>query len=173
MRTRVLIRARRPEDLDGCVAMLGDTHRADGYPTRWPADPARWLRPPGPVLGSWVAVDSGAVGSLLGHVTLVAADEEIAGRAWLRHAGPAAARPAGISRLFVSPVARSRGVGTLLLDAACAQAGRHGLLPVLDVLDRDRAAVLFYLRYGFRQIDAVPMELNGVQETARCLALRT
>ncbi|APU12272.1 MULTISPECIES: GNAT family N-acetyltransferase [Actinoalloteichus] len=128
------------------------------------------MRSPGLLLGSWVACGPVA-DELLGHVALVAADEEIAGRAWLRHVGPSGARPAGISRLFVSPAARGRGVGALLLDAACAHARRHGLHPVLDVIARDRAAVALYTRYGFRLLDAVPVDLGGVEETARCLAL--
>jgi len=52
------IRARKPEDLDGCVAVLRRVYETTGYPSGWPQDPARWLTPAGQV-GAWVAEDDG------------------------------------------------------------------------------------------------------------------
>ncbi len=42
-----MLRLRRPGDLPECVAALAEVHREDGYPTRWPAQPAAWLSPAG------------------------------------------------------------------------------------------------------------------------------
>ena len=60
------VRARRPEEVDECVAMLELVHAADGYPSRLPEDPRRWLTPADTV-GAWVAADPGG---LSGHVAL-------------------------------------------------------------------------------------------------------
>ncbi|AOS61018.1 GNAT family N-acetyltransferase [Actinoalloteichus hymeniacidonis] len=162
------MRPRRESDLDDCVSVLAAVHAADGYPRHWPANPTEWLRDPGAMLGAWIVAEAGV---LLGQVGLIEAESEIAGQAWRRHAGPQAAAPAGITRLFVAPSARGRGIGTLLLDAACAEARRRDRHPVLDVLARDRAALQLYSRRGFRRLDTVDLILAaGVVEPAHCLA---
>ncbi len=53
--------------------------------------------------------------------------------------------------IFVAPDARGQGVGTLLLDAICAEARRLGKATVrLDVIDTNPRARALYLRYGFQ-----------------------
>jgi hypothetical protein len=39
------IRLHVGDDLKECVRLLEMVHRADGYPTYWPDDLARWLSP--------------------------------------------------------------------------------------------------------------------------------
>ena len=68
------IRPRRDDDLEHLVEVLRRTHREDGYPARWPDDPASWLTPPGH-LAAWTAWSSGSV---VGHVGLAAPDPDAA-----------------------------------------------------------------------------------------------
>jgi hypothetical protein len=93
----VRIRAREPADLDSCVAALASVHKFGGYPTNWPADPARWLAPPGTLHG-WVApID----GSIAGHMIL-------------RQPGLSTFSLSAVelSRLFVTPATRQKGIAS-------------------------------------------------------------
>ena len=63
----VTTRPRRADDVPACVQALAEVHRKDGYPTRWPKDPADWLDSPG-LLGAWVAEGAGV---MAGHIALV------------------------------------------------------------------------------------------------------
>jgi GNAT superfamily N-acetyltransferase len=150
-----VIRPRRPGDLDACVALLAAVHAGDGYPANWPRDPARWLTPD-ELLGAWVAARSG---ELLGHVCLCRAEPGPSADVWSASTG----RPAGglgvVSRLCVSPAARREGLGRRLLQAACEEARRRGLHPVLELLEvpgRDGAAAALYERLGWRRAGAIP-----------------
>ena len=138
---------RRAGDLDGCVALLARVHAADGYPVHWPEDPGRWLTPD-ELLGAWVAWRSGA---LAGHVCLCPAETGPSAAAWSSGAGVPVDRLGVISRLFVAPDARRRGLGERLLVAACDEASRLGRHPALEVLERDRAAHALYERLGWRR----------------------
>jgi GNAT superfamily N-acetyltransferase len=128
----VVIRERRPSDLDACVGVLRLTHEADSYPLNWPADPRRWLTPPR-LLNAWVAEHPPGV--IVGHVAL----------------DGAAGSGAELSRLFVSPAARRRSVARLLADHALAWASERRLRVTLNVVDERRsAAVAFYEAAGWR-----------------------
>ncbi len=139
------LRPRRADDLPACVSALRAVHLADGYPLRWPEDPGSWLSPSVP-LRTWVAEEAGAI---LGHVALcpVAADDPLLA---------ILARPSGevgeIKRLFVVPSARRRHLGTELLAVASAAAAAIGLVPVLEVLERDEAAIYLYERLGWKLV---------------------
>lgn len=137
------VRPRKASDLAGCVEALADVHAEDGYPTRWPGDPASWLSPPAQVR-AWVAVDRSAP---LGHVALVAGVKS-------PQLAESAHRPADematVSRLFVRPCARGAGLGETLLRTAMAYAAAHDLRLVLDVVDEARsAAIRLYERLGW------------------------
>ncbi|MFC4011369.1 GNAT family N-acetyltransferase [Nonomuraea purpurea] len=119
------IRPRSPQDMDACVAALAQVQAADRYPVDWPDDPAGWLTPKGLVL-AWVAVEGGSV---LGHVALTGDLE--------------------VTRLFVSPAARGRGLAARLLDTVRAAA--DGPLK-LEVSSEGRAAIVFYERRGWRRV---------------------
>jgi GNAT superfamily N-acetyltransferase len=76
----------------------------------WPADPAEWLSPSGSAT-AWVAEDP-AAGSIVGHVCVVrGVDDPVVASL----AGVASDRLASVSRLFVSPAARGRGLAQALL----------------------------------------------------------
>jgi GNAT superfamily N-acetyltransferase len=128
----VAVRERRPADLDDCVRVLRLTHEADSYPLNWPADPHRWLTPPG-LLCAWVAERPRGV--IAGHVALDGVGD----------------CEAELSRLFVSPAARRRSVARLLLDRAVAWASARRLRLKLNVVDERRsAAVAFYEAAGWQ-----------------------
>ncbi|MGP3959515.1 GNAT family N-acetyltransferase [Nonomuraea sp. 3N208] len=119
------IRRRVPGDLDACVEALALVHAADRYPVNWPDDPAGWLCPGG-LTRAWVAVEAGTV---VGHVG-VAGEVEV-------------------TRLFVVPAARGRGVAGRLL--AAVRAAVPGPLE-LEVSAGDRAAIALYERSGWRRV---------------------
>jgi GNAT superfamily N-acetyltransferase len=136
----VEIRPRSPEDLDACVEALAQVQAADRYPVDWPDDPAGWLTPDG-LSGAWIAVEAQAV---LGHVALT--------------------QDMKISRLFVLPAARGRGLAAQLLDTVRA-AVRVPLK--LEVSSEGKAAITFYERSGWRRVGSTRADwLNAAGEPA-------
>lgn len=89
----MIVRSRTQDDLDGCVKALAEVQAADGYPVDWPDDPAGFLTP-SDLAGAWVAVDDEGVA---GHVGVTVGD--------------------AVTRLFVAPRARGRGLAVRLLEA--------------------------------------------------------
>jgi GNAT superfamily N-acetyltransferase len=143
----VRVRPRRDADLGTCVVILAAT-RAEGYPIRWPDEPAAWLTPRG-FLVAWVAERDGTV---VGHVALRGVTGMDGVPWWSAAAGVPEAKIAAISRLFVAPASRRCGVGLRLLAAASAHAIGQGLRPALDVLDTDRGAVALYGHAGWTRV---------------------
>jgi GNAT superfamily N-acetyltransferase len=133
----VRVRGREPADLDLCVEALAAVHRASGYPANWPADPAGWLTPDG-IARAWVAATAEV--PVAGHVILRAPD-----------AGPPGPPAVEVSRLFVAPAARRRGVAQALLDRAIGWAAAKHVDLVLEVTAELRAAQALYGRAGFRR----------------------
>ena len=142
---RVLLRPRQRSDLPACVAALRAVHDTDGYPHRWPADPEAWLSPAEPI-GAWVAEDEG---ELVGHVLLARVPDDDPLVPVLRRAPGTVAE---VKRLFVVPAARRRRVGGTLLATASTSARALGVVPVLEVLGRDAAALALYERLGWRRL---------------------
>ncbi|MBV9164851.1 MAG: GNAT family N-acetyltransferase [Solirubrobacterales bacterium] len=121
-------------------------HRQDGYPTRWPRDPAGWLSPTS-LVAAWIAVDGGSLG---GHIALVAGVDD---SLLIAAAGRPASELAAVSRLFVDPTRRGRRLGQMLLNTVTEYAGEHELGLVLDVVDETRsAAIALYERLGWRLV---------------------
>ena len=141
----VLIRARRDADLCACADLVREVHSTDSYPRFLPADIAQFLNPSDP-FGCWVAELNGEIA---GHVALVARGLP----ASMAIAASALGRPADqlavVARLFVSPRARGRGAGRLLLRAATAEARSRGLHPVLDVDTELPLAIALYESAGW------------------------
>jgi len=141
--------------------LLEAVQRADGYPGRWPEDPATFLRPSG-LLAAWVAVADDAV---VGHVAL---RDHIPGHGlpyWTDATGLAQDELACVSRLFVRPDRRGDGLGGALLDAARARAERADLRSVLDVVDTGGEAIALYERRGWRRVGSVPWDAWGEKTT--------
>jgi GNAT superfamily N-acetyltransferase len=145
----VIVRERAPEDVPACASALRAVHDADRYPTNWPQDAAGWLTPAG-FATAWVALDDD--GTVLGHVCVVQdVDDPVAAAV----AGVAMPHLASVSRLFVAPAARGRGLGlgATLLAEVQAWSRRHGLQLMLDVVDDGAPAVQLYERLGWRLVD--------------------
>ncbi|MFG2373066.1 GNAT family N-acetyltransferase [Streptomyces sp. NPDC048504] len=150
------------------MRVLAEVHRLDGYPVNWPDRPGDWLSH-GPLLGSWVAE---LEGRLVGHVTLAPGGEnDLAPMLWSERNGATRDMTAVVGRLFVSPEARGRRIGALLIGRAVEEARRHGLHPVLDVVASDTAAAALYERLGWELMAAVEQQWSPHQRVViRCYA---
>lgn len=142
----VSVRARLDEDLPKCVRALAAVHAADGYPACWPTDPARWLNPPG-LAAAWVVEH---VVSIAGHVGMV---RDLDDPALTALTDVPAHRLASVTRLFVAPPARGRGIGARLMNQVSRCAVEQRLQLVLDVVDDGGPAVALYERLGWRLVD--------------------
>jgi GNAT superfamily N-acetyltransferase len=138
--------------MEECVRVLAGVHAADRYPLLWPAEPARWLTPEN-LLAAWVAVTENG---LAGHVALCAGSGEPAAPIWSEASDVPAENLGVIAKLFVVPSERGRDLGVALLDHAVAEARARALLPVLEVLDVNRAAIALYERLGWRRVGSAP-----------------
>jgi GNAT superfamily N-acetyltransferase len=134
----IRIRNREAVGIEPCVQALATVHQTSGYPTNWPADPARWLTPSG-ILRAWIATTD---------------ELPVAGHVILRQvpASAPAERVAEVSRLFVGPAARRQGIGLALLQKTIHWAAANELELVLEVTDQLRVARTLYERTGFRLI---------------------
>jgi ribosomal protein S18 acetylase RimI-like enzyme len=70
-----------------------------------------------------------------------------------------------VSRFFVAPGARGRGVGSALMGAAEDHALEHGLRLVLDVADHNHGAIAFYMRRGWRRVGTATLILDDGETT--------
>jgi GNAT superfamily N-acetyltransferase len=179
----LVVRGRTPGDLDECVRILAEVHRGDGYPMRWPDDPAGWLTRP-KITEAWVAALTGRLaghvgptGRLAGHVGPTG---RLVGHVGLAVPGPGDAAPklfgggvAVVSRLFVSPAARGHGTGKVLLDRAADAARQRGLHPVLDVDSTSVAAIAFYERLGWHLLGTSEAQWGPRRVTVRSYAAPT
>ena len=141
------------------MATLRAVYDADRYPVLWPADPAGWLTGRD-LLSAWVAEDDGD-GGLLGHLSLNGTDASRARPQWLKALAAPPERLAVVTRFFVSPRARERGVGGALMQCAEEHAAAHGRHLVLDVAAHNRAAIAFYERRGWRRVGTAELALSA------------
>ncbi|MFI6024169.1 GNAT family N-acetyltransferase [Amycolatopsis magusensis] len=164
------MRERRAADLEGAAAALVRVYASDGYPVEGVDDPRAWLRP-ADLLHAWVAeVD----GEIVGHAVLTApvdsadgADGADAVRIWREQAPDE--RVAVLGRLFVLPEARGYALGERLARAAMEFAEAQGLRLVLDVVDKDVAAIRLYERLGWQRIGTADHRFgDGRSITAYC-----
>jgi GNAT superfamily N-acetyltransferase len=163
-----IIRDRAPDDLPVLTAALARVAAEDGYPSRWPADPAAWLRTRDP-LAAWVADREGDV---VGQVVLRPAGDQMPVTLWRLASGEDPASCALVSRLFVVAYVRGRGIGRALVETACARAAQLGLRPLLDVADANQAAVRLYHRLGWTHLGTYEETFggDGPSETLHCFA---
>lgn len=140
----ITIRQRQDEDLDQLAKILVEVHKLDGYPVEGVSDPVAWLATSN-LIQAWVAeVD----GNVVAQVALSSPEpSDIA---------PHLARAADhdqpllvLGRLFVSPNARGFRLGSTLTQTATQYAQDTGNRAVLDVMDKDVAAIRTYERLGW------------------------
>ncbi|WP_344964592.1 GNAT family N-acetyltransferase [Streptomyces thioluteus] len=162
------VRPRTEGDLEDCARILGEVHRRDGYPVNWPARPGAWISEAAG-LGAWVAEREGRV---VGHVALAPGSEgDLAPGVWSERSGTGRELTAVVARLFVSPRARGRGIGALLVGRAVREARSRGLQPVLDVVASDAAAAALYERLGWELMATVEQWWGPRRTvTVRCYA---
>lgn len=148
--------------------MLAEVHASDGYPVNWPEHPADWLAQP-TLLAAWVGELDGMIA---GHIGLSrSAADDVAAALWSARQGVGIDATAVVSRLFVAPTARGRGLGASLMARAVREARGRGLHPVLDVVASDRAAAALYERLGWELLGTVEQRWSGDQRVAvRCYA---
>lgn len=158
--TSYMIRTRSPEDLPALKRALEDVYNTDGYPVEGTSKADSFISPDG-ALHAWIATQGGLV---VGQIVLisgsaVAQRELIVGKsghraalqAWIDRGG-SIEHTALAARLFVRKSARSTGLGAELVLAACKWASVNNLRIVINVLDKDHAAIRLYEKLGFRQI---------------------
>ncbi len=144
----VTVRPRTDEGLPACVCALKAVHASDGFAMWWPTDPAEWLSPSG-CGTAWVAEDP-AAGSIVGHVCVVrGVDEPV----MASFTGVTTDRLASVSRLFVSPARRGRGLARALLAKVSSWASAQELRFILDVVEDGGRAAALYERLGWRLVD--------------------
>ncbi|MFJ5223049.1 GNAT family N-acetyltransferase [Streptomyces sp. NPDC088400] len=162
------VRRRDEGDLEECVRMLAEVHKSDGYPVNWPTCPTDWLAQP-TQFGAWVAELDGRI---VGHLALSpACADDVAPALWGSRAGTGAEATAVVNRLFVSPSARSHGIGALLISQGAKEARGRGLHPVLDVVASDTAAAALYDRLGWNLLAVVDQRWSQDQTvTIQCFA---
>ena len=142
------VRVRQSEDLEASARALIEVHSTDGYPVEGVDDPQAWLTPAG-LLRAWVGELGGR---LAGHVLITTPqDGDAAAKAWADEGNPVE-RIAVLGRLFVLPEARRHSSGKQLVRATSAYADEQGLRLVLDVMEKDTAAIRLYERLGWRRI---------------------
>ena len=66
-----------------------------------------------------------------------------------------------VSRFFVAPEARGRGVGGGLIGCAEEHADRHALRLVLDVASHNQDAIVFYKHRGWRRVGTTELSLSA------------
>lgn len=104
---RACVRPRRVDDLPALVDGLALVAAADGYPSRWPEDPADWLRSRD-LLSPWVAEREG---DLLGQLVLRRPHGDVPVDLWFAATGFGPDRCAVVTRMFVAPAAQGQGLG--------------------------------------------------------------
>jgi GNAT superfamily N-acetyltransferase len=153
------VRARTPEDLDACLQLVAEVHELDGYPSFIGEGGFVAFVAPDDALGAWVALDDeGLVGNVMLRPRSAPPSVEIAARAL----GVAPDGLGFVARLMVAPRARRRGVAQQLLDVAVEAACTRDLVPVLDVVTSDAAAIALYAATGWQLLgDASFTMRNG------------
>ncbi|MET3452093.1 GNAT family N-acetyltransferase [Curtobacterium sp. 1544] len=147
------IHERAETDLDPLVEVLWRVH-GTGYPSTWPDAPRDWISPDG-LLGAWVAIHDDQV---VGHVGV---------------AVPAPGRMAEVTRLFVDPSHRGKGIADALL--AAAEAAAPGTHLRLDVTEETPDAWRLYERRGWCMTGRGPADWSkpsGEVPTVRYYAKR-
>ncbi|MFC8565418.1 GNAT family N-acetyltransferase [Streptomyces sp. NPDC057245] len=144
----MIIRSFTDEDLTGAATALVEVHDTDGYPVEGVDDPEAWIKSEG-VLAAWIAESGGRV---VGHVAVTKPRGEAAAGFWAEQSSDDVDHIGVLARLFVVQSARKQAVGRRLIEAAMSHARALGLRLVLDVMEKDAAAIRLYERLGWRKI---------------------
>jgi GNAT superfamily N-acetyltransferase len=152
------VRPRNDGDLTSCERVARLVQESDGYPA------FRSDRPDGlrdfvegrAFYEAWVAEVDGEVA---GQVVLRPRSSQMAMGVMRQATGLSDDCFGVISRLFVSPATRRRGVGRALLSTATDAAVSRGLVPVLDVVTNNKAAMALYESMGWARVGTAVVNL--------------
>lgn len=159
------VRSRTAADLETCGTMLRRVNELDGYPVEGVTDTDAWLNPP-TLTKAWVATLDHKI---VGHVLLTSpTEDDDAVRLWQEQSGMPLAAITVLGRLFVDPLARGHDAGSHLMKAALQYATTHRLTAVLDVMEKDNAAIRLYERAGWRPIGEARHNF-GANQSVRAL----
>ena len=139
----IRVRPRRPSDLPLLVTVLSRVYHADGYPVEGPSPEI--LDPPGTI----AAFTAYSEKDIAGHVLLTSPSHSLGAVAAWAEQGGELEKAAVLGRLFVDPDARGRGIGEILLRKTMEWATERGRQLVLDVIEKDAAAIRLYQRLGW------------------------
>lgn len=147
----IAIRPTAPSDLAALADVLVEVHAIDGYPVEGVDNPRSWVELPR-AFGQWTGVLDHRPA---GHVALLPpSPEDGAPEMLIRDAHIDLDQIAVLARLFVAPWARGHGLAGRLMDAVEAQACELGITTVLDVMQKDAAAVRLYETRGWQPLGA-------------------
>jgi GNAT superfamily N-acetyltransferase len=154
----MIVRTRDHNDLDSCERVARLVQVIDDYPAFMPDGP-NGLRDFVEGHGFYEAWVAEVDGEVVGQVLLRPRSSQVAMDVMREATGLPDERFGVISRLFVSPAARRRGVGRALLGTATGAAVWRGLVPVLDVVTNNQAAMALYESEGWARAGAVVLRL--------------
>ena len=148
--TKIEIRPRRDADVLQLVEVLATQQPTSSYPMRWPLPfPIEEFVVRRGELASWTAV---ADGRSVGHVAVLAADDELFTPHWQRAHGQPAERLGVLSTLFVDPTLRGAWLGRRLHDVAVGWMREQGRGPCLDVVPVHTGALRLYESSGWVEV---------------------
>jgi GNAT superfamily N-acetyltransferase len=151
----LILRPRADRDLDNCERVARLVQAIDEYPALV-SDGLRDFVEGRAFYEAWVAEVHGEV---VGQVLLRPRSSPMVMEVARQATGLPDDRFGVISRLFVSPAARRHGVGRALLGTATSAAVSRGLVPVLDVVTKNRAAMALYESTGWARIGTAAVRL--------------
>ena len=152
----MIVRPRSGGDLDSCERIARLVQALDGYPALI-SDGLRDFVEARGFYQAWVAeVDSEVVGQIL-----LRPRSSPKVMAMVRQAtGLPDDRFGVIARLFVAPTARRRGIGRALLTTATTAAVSRRLVPVLDVVTKNTAAMALYESMGWARVGTAVVQFQ-------------
>ena len=148
--TKIEIRPRRDVDVPQLVGVLAAQQPTSSYPMRWPLPfPIEEFVVRRAELASWTAL---ADGEPVGHVAVLAADDELFTSHFERAHGRPAERLGVLSTLFVDPTLRGARLGRRLHDVAVGWMREQVLGPCLDVVPVHTGALRLYESTGWVEV---------------------
>jgi GNAT superfamily N-acetyltransferase len=151
----LVIRARHDDDIDRLCDLARSIHASDRYPVMLKEDVRSFVVTEN-CLAAWVCEIDGIV---VGHAALHTVwSDEVASLACAALERPRSGLGA-VSRLFVDPTARRRGIAQALLAEATLEARSRGLWPVLDVVTTYPSALALYERAGWKRLGTIRLPM--------------
>lgn len=165
------IRERRDSDIPALAEVLIAVHEKDGYPVEGVADPIGWLENDRLIAAYTAILD----GHPVGHVSLTSpGSADDAARLLTEKHNIPTSHIAVLGRLFVMPQARGYSLGRRLTETATRNARDASLTPVLDVMEKDKAAIALYESLGWHRLGSIQHNFgDGLSECAFAYAAPT